>query len=143
MSIALAAEQIGGADQALQATLDYIRARIQFGRTIGSFQAIKHRCADLKVLLESARATYESAVLAADNDAADLVLQAHLAAATCSDTYLTVARAMIQLHGGIGFTWEHGAHLHLKRAKTSQLIMGSPAMHRRLLGEQLGLHQSS
>jgi alkylation response protein AidB-like acyl-CoA dehydrogenase len=139
MSIALAAEQIGGADQALRATLDYVRTRVQFGRTIGSFQALKHRCADLKVLLESARAVQASALCAADSMAGDLILQGHLTAAMCSDTYLTIARAMVQMHGGIGFTWEHGAHLHLKRAKTSQLIMGSPALHRRLLGELLGL----
>jgi alkylation response protein AidB-like acyl-CoA dehydrogenase len=123
----------------LDKAVAYAKERRQFGRVIGSFQAIKHRCAELAVSLESARVTCRAALGALDAGAGDLALASHLAAATCSDTYLAIARAMIQLHGGIGFTWEHSAHLHFKRAKTSQLLLGSPASHRRLLGQRLGL----
>ena len=140
LALALGAEQLGGADAAFANTLDFLRTRVQFGRQIGSFQAIKHRCADLAVDLESARSSLEAGLYAADADLPDLVLYAHLAEATCSDAYLAVARAMIQLHGGIGFTWEHSAHLHLKRAKTGQLLLGLPATHRRLVAAAAGLH---
>jgi alkylation response protein AidB-like acyl-CoA dehydrogenase len=139
MAVALAAEQLGGAERAFATTIEYLMTRVQFGRVIGSFQAIKHRCADLAVLIESARATCEAALDSAEANSTDLVLVSHVAAASCSDAYLAVARAMIQLHGGVGFTWEHSAHLHLKRAKTDQMILGLPAWHRRMVGRLIGL----
>ncbi len=139
VTAALAAEQVGGADEAFQITLEYLQTRVQFGRPIGSFQAIKHRCADLALALENARVTCESALEAADRESGDLVLQAHVAAALCSETYVVVAREMMQLHGGVGFTWEHSAHLYLKRAKTSQMMLGIPEFHRRMVGRELGL----
>lgn len=135
---ARAAEQIGGARRALDDTVAYVKTRTQFGRAVGSFQAVKHRCADLAVDLAEAEAARAAAVESAAAGTPDLLL-ARLAASTCADAYLGIARAMVQLHGGVGFTWEHSAHLHLKRAKTSQLLGGSPAVLRRLLGEQLGL----
>lgn len=135
---ARAAEQIGGARRALDDTVAYVKTRMQFGRAVGSFQAVKHRCADLAVDLAEAEAARAAAVESAAAGTPDLLL-ARLAASTCADAYLGIARAMVQLHGGVGFTWEHSAHLHLKRAKTSQLLGGSPAVLRRLLGEQLGL----
>ncbi|CAN3128007.1 acyl-CoA dehydrogenase family protein [Mycobacterium sp. smrl_JER01] len=139
ITAALSAEQLGGAEEAFKITLDYLRTRVQFGRAIGSFQAVKHRCADMALAIENARVACESALDAVDRQSTDLVLRAHAAAALCSQAYMTVAREMMQLHGGVGFTWEHCAHLYLKRAKTSQVMLGIPAFHRRLVGRELGL----
>ena len=139
LGLALAAEQLGGASRALEITVEYVRNRVQFGRTIGSFQAVKHRCSEMLVAVEGARATCNAGLAAADSGADDLLVQAHLAAATCSDAYFEVARGMVQLHGGIGFTWEHVAHLYLKRAKSSQLLFGPAHRHRKLIATQLGL----
>ncbi len=127
---ALAAEQVGGAARALRMSVDYAGSRMQFGRKIGSFQAIKHRCADMLVRLESARSAAYYAAWAATHNPADLPLAASLAGATCSETYVSVTLDNLQNHGGIGFTWEHPAHLYLKRAKTSQLFLGTPSRHR-------------
>ncbi|GAA2275458.1 acyl-CoA dehydrogenase family protein [Actinomadura luteofluorescens] len=138
-ALLLSAEQLGGARSALEITVDHLRQRVQFGRPLGSFQALKHRCADLLVAVRGAEAVVTEAMVAADTDSTELPVLAHLAAAVCSDTYLEVARAMIQMHGGIGFTWEHIAHVHLKRAKTSQLMFGAPAEHRGRLAEILDL----
>lgn len=124
----LAAEQAGAAAQALAITVEYAGSRVQFGRPIGSFQALKHRMADLFVLVESAR----SAALAA-GEALDRGDDAALAVATakayCSESFSTVAAEMIQLHGGIGITWEHDAHLYFKRAHSSSQLFGDPAHH--------------
>lgn len=139
LCVALSAEQLGGANEAFEITLDYVRNRVQFGRAIGSFQSVKHRCADLAVALENSRATVESALAEVDLDSPDLIVMAHVAAALCSETYMRVTREMIQLHGGVGFTWEHSAHLYLKRAKTSQMMLGIPEFHRRLIARELGL----
>lgn len=138
-SLLLAAEQVGGARSALDTTLAYLGQRVQFGRVLGSFQVLKHRCADLHVAVCGAEAVLAAALDAAHRCADDSVLLAHLAAAVCSDVYLDVARAGIQLHGGIGFTWEHIAHVHLKRAKTSQLLLGTPAQHRTELASLIGV----
>jgi alkylation response protein AidB-like acyl-CoA dehydrogenase len=142
MLVAMAAEQVGGARRALADTVEYVKTRVQFGRAVGSFQAVKHRCADLAVDLAEAEACCAAAVSASESNSSDLLLTARLAAVVCADAYLNIARAMVQLHGGVGFTWEHSAHLHFKRAKTSQLFGGSPAEHRRMLGEQLGLRRA-
>jgi len=126
----LAAEQLGLADKALEITLAYVKQRYQFARAIGSFQAIKHRIADWWVAVTQARAAsrYAAACLAEANDDAQVAVA--LAKAVCSDTALLAGQEMIQLHGGIGFTWEHPAHLYLKRAKSSSIGMGTADRHR-------------
>jgi alkylation response protein AidB-like acyl-CoA dehydrogenase len=138
-AILLAAEQVGGASRALEMAVEYAKIRVQFGRPIGSFQAIKHKCADMLTETESARsaAYYGMWALAADDE--DLPVAARLAKIYCSQAYMHVAAENIQVHGGIGFTWEHPAHLYFKRAKTSEVLLGTPAYHRELLAQQLGL----
>jgi alkylation response protein AidB-like acyl-CoA dehydrogenase len=138
-SVALALESVGGAQRCLDAAVDYAKVRVQFGRPIGSFQAVKHRCADMLVELEGAKsAAYYAAWCAAEqND--ELTVSASLAKAYCTEVYAKVAADNIQVHGGIGFTWEHPAHLYLKRAKSSELLLGDPATHRDRLGAQLGI----
>ncbi|MDJ1138096.1 acyl-CoA dehydrogenase family protein [Streptomyces iconiensis] len=127
----LAAEQVGGAERCLELTLEHARVRVQFGRPIGSFQAVKHRLADMYVRLESAR----SAALAA---AGDPERYGALAKAVCSEAYAWIAGETIQLHGGTGFTWEHPAHRYFKRAHGSAQLFGAPAGHReRMLRERL------
>jgi alkylation response protein AidB-like acyl-CoA dehydrogenase len=129
----LAAEQLGLADRALEITLGYVKQRYQFARPVGSFQAIKHRLADWWVAVTQARAAsrYAAACLA-DGDA-DAQIAVALAKAVCSETALLAGQEMIQLHGGIGFTWEHPAHLYLKRAKSSSIAFGTADRHRAVL----------
>jgi alkylation response protein AidB-like acyl-CoA dehydrogenase len=128
--LALAAEQVGGAQRCLDMAVAYAKVRYQFGRAIGSFQAIKHLCADMLLEVESARsAAYHAAWTAADG-AADLPLAASLAKAYCSEAYFHVAASNIQVHGGIGFTWEHDAHLYYRRARSAEVMLGTPASHR-------------
>jgi alkylation response protein AidB-like acyl-CoA dehydrogenase len=127
---ALSAEQLGGSDRCLEMTLAYVKVREQFGRPIGSFQAVKHRLADLYVLVESARSVSHDAARALADDAPDLQVRAATAQAYCAEAYSAVAAETIQLHGGIGFTWEHEAHLHFKRAHAAAALFGSPAWHR-------------
>ena len=125
--VALAAEQVGAARRCLDTAVGYARERIQFGRAIGSFQAVKHRCADMLVLVEGARS---AAVHAAESAAGDeLPIAASVAKMTCSDALLQVALDSMRIHGGIGFTWEHDAHLYVRRAKSAELIFGSPDHH--------------
>ncbi len=122
----LSAEQVGGAQRALDLTVEYTKSRKQFGRTIGSFQALKHRMANMYVLVETARSISRAAVaaLAADDpDADDLALAAHV---YCSDAYRRVAGEAIQLHGGIGITWEHDIQLYFKRAQATSQMLGAP-----------------
>ena len=146
-TIALSAEQVGGAERCLEAAVSYAGMRRQFGRPIGSFQAIKHKCADLLILVESARsaaryaASVSASTAAGENGGADedLYGAAALAGAYCSTAFLTVAAENIQVHGGIGFTWEHDAHLYFRRAKSSEVIFGTPAAHRAFLARRLGL----
>ncbi|MET9856131.1 acyl-CoA dehydrogenase family protein [Streptomyces sp. NPDC006450] len=130
---ALAAEQAGAAARALEATVRYAKDRVQFGRPIGSFQAVKHRLADLHTAVEGARSLAFAA--AAADAAPDLAAAAKSA---CSEAYAYVAGEMIQLHGGIGITWEHEAHEYFKRAHGSALLFGSPAAHRERLAARLG-----
>ena len=136
---ALACEQAGGAQAALEMTVKYLNVRHQFGRPIGSFQAIKHRCADLLVEVESARsaAAYASAAVAAGSD--DASVAASIAKVYCSQAFYHVAAESIQMHGGIGFTWEHPAHLYFKRAKSSEALFGWPADHRDRIASLIGL----
>ncbi|MFI6436233.1 acyl-CoA dehydrogenase family protein [Streptomyces sp. NPDC050759] len=141
-AVALAAEQVGVASRALDMAVEYAKVRHQFGRPIGSFQAVKHLLADVLLEVESARAAAHYALLAAENsESADpeLPAVASLAKAFCSDACVQATQENIQVHGGIGFTWEHPAHLYLKRAKTSQLLFGDPAYHRELLARRIGM----
>jgi alkylation response protein AidB-like acyl-CoA dehydrogenase len=136
---ALAAEQTGGAQRCLEMAAEYARTRLQFGRPIGSFQAIKHKCADLLVEVEFARsAAYHAAFRAADRDE-ELLVAAHMAKSYCSEAYFHAAAETIQIHGGMGFTWEHPAHLYFKRAKASAMLLGDPIDQRRMLAARLGI----
>ncbi|KAA0233717.1 MAG: Acyl-CoA dehydrogenase [Acidimicrobiales bacterium] len=138
-AVALAAEQVGGAQMCLDMSVEYAKVRVQFGRPIGSFQAIKHKCADMLLEVESAKsAAYYAGWCAAElND--ELPSVASLAKAYCSDAYFHAAAENIQIHGGIGFTWEHPAHLYFKRAKSSELLFGDPTYHRELLAQRIGI----
>jgi alkylation response protein AidB-like acyl-CoA dehydrogenase len=127
--IALSAEQVGAARQALQMTVDYTKVRVQFGRAIGGFQALQHRLADLHVLVESARSLSYAAAQAAADQAADTGLRAAAAKVYCSETLQRVAAETIQLHGAIGITWEHDAHRYLKRAHGAAQLFGQPSEH--------------
>ncbi|WSQ14129.1 acyl-CoA/acyl-ACP dehydrogenase [Streptomyces sp. NBC_01231] len=138
-AVALAAEQVGVASRALDMAVEYAKVRHQFGRAIGSFQAVKHLLADVLLEVESARAAAHYASLVAGGEDPELPAVASLAKAFCSDACLRATEQNIQVHGGIGFTWEHPAHLYLKRAKTSQLLFGDPAYHRELLAQRIGL----
>ena len=138
-AVALSAEQVGGAQACLQMAVSYAKVRKQFGRPIGSFQAIKHKCADMLAQVESARsaAYYAGWAVSEDND--ERPLMASLAKSYCSESYFFSAAENIQIHGGIGFTWEHNAHLYFKRAKSSELLFGDPSFHREKIAVQLGL----
>ncbi len=138
-AVGLAAEQIGGAQRALDMAVAYAKTRVQFGRPIGSFQAVKHRCANLFVEVESARTAAYYAAEVADADAADLPIAASMAKAYCSEAFTHVAADTIQIHGGIGFTWDHPAHLYFKRAKSSELLFGDGTHHRAILADRLGI----
>ncbi|MET9457562.1 acyl-CoA dehydrogenase family protein [Streptomyces canus] len=138
-AVALAAEQVGVASRALDMAVEYAKVRHQFGRPIGSFQAVKHLLADVLLEVESARAAAHYALLASENEDPELPAVASLAKAFCSDACVQATEQNIQVHGGIGFTWEHPAHLYLKRAKTSQLLFGDPAYHRELLARRIGM----
>ena len=137
-SALLANESVGGAAEAMAMSVEYAKTRHQFGRPIGSFQAIKHRCANMLMKLEHAKsAAYHAARVSDDPD--EFAISAPLAASVSSEAFVWIAGENIQVHGGIGFTWEHDAHLYLKRAKMSSLILGSPDYHRHLLGEAVGV----
>jgi alkylation response protein AidB-like acyl-CoA dehydrogenase len=136
---ALAAEQVGGAQRVLDASVEYAKNRVQFGRPIGSFQAIKHKCADMLLDVESAKSAAYYAAWAAQERNEELPIAASLAKSFCSEAYFHCAAENIQIHGGIGFTWEHPAHLYFKRAKSSELFLGDPAYHRELLAQRLGI----
>jgi alkylation response protein AidB-like acyl-CoA dehydrogenase len=138
-AVALAAEQVGGAQRCLDMSVDYAKNRIQFGRPIGSFQAIKHKCADMLLEVESAKSAAYYAGWAAAEDSDELPVVASLAKSYCSEAYFHAAAENIQIHGGIGFTWEHDAHLYFKRAKSSELLLGDPSYHRELLAQRIGI----
>ncbi|CAN5326299.1 acyl-CoA dehydrogenase family protein [soil metagenome] len=127
---AVAADALGGAQACLDHTVAYVQQRIQFGRTIGSFQAVKHQLADMVVAIEQARSAVYWAAGEIDTDGADARLAAHAAKSFACDTYAECAGHAIQLHGGIGFTWEHDAHLYFKRARANLSLAGAPVWHR-------------
>jgi alkylation response protein AidB-like acyl-CoA dehydrogenase len=136
--IAVSAEMLGMAAQAFDTTLDYLKTRVQFGQTIGSFQALQHRAAKMFSELELARSCVEAALSAIDQDADDLAQQAALAKAVAGDTLNLISREMVQMHGGIGMTDAHDAGFYLKRARVAEALYGGESFHRdryaRLLG---------
>jgi alkylation response protein AidB-like acyl-CoA dehydrogenase len=137
--IALAAEQVGAAEMCLDMSVEYAKVRQQFGRPIGSFQAIKHKCADMLMMIESARsAAFYASAIAAQHDPG-LEEAASSAKAFCSDTFFHCAAETIQIHGGIGFTWEHPAHMYFKRAKATEVLLGDPSFHRERVAKRMGL----
>jgi alkylation response protein AidB-like acyl-CoA dehydrogenase len=137
VAVALAHEQVGGAARCLEMAVDYAKVRVQFGRPIGSFQAIKHMCAEVLLEVESARAAAYWSASELDSDEATLA--AAMAQAYCSETYTHAAEANVQVHGGIGYTWEHDAHLYLRRAKSSELLFGTPGSYRDRLATLIGI----
>lgn len=136
---ALAAEQVGGAAAALDMAVSYAAQRLQFGRPIATFQAIKHRCADMAVRVEAARSAALWAAAAAADAPDELPVAAATAALVCGEAYTWVAGETVQVHGGIGFTWEHPAHLHVRRAATGAALFGTAAASRDTLLHQLGV----
>jgi len=136
---ALAAEQLGGAARCLDMSVSYACVREQFGRPIGSFQAIKHKCANLLLDVECGRSAVQHASEALAGRQPDAALAAALAYVHCSRAFTRAAKECIQIHGGIGYTWEHDAHLYLRRAKSSELLFGPPARQRVRLAELAGI----
>ncbi|HEX3541415.1 MAG TPA: acyl-CoA dehydrogenase family protein [Acidimicrobiales bacterium] len=132
-AVALAAEQVGGAQRVLEMSVEYAKTRIQFGRPIGSFQAIKHKCADMLVGLEWARSASAAALDSVDGEAGEMAgesdWRASMAKAVCSEALRDAAHVNVQIHGGIGFTWEDSAHLYLRRARTDEVLFGGPGQH--------------
>ncbi len=140
-AVALAAEQVGGAQRCLDLSVAYAKERVQFGRPIGSFQAIQHKCADLMIAVEAARSgVYWAACVAAQGDA-DLSVAASLAKCTASEAFFRCAAESIQIHGGVGFTWEYDVHLYFKRARATESLLGDPAWHRERVARHLGLSE--
>ena len=131
--IALAAEALGGAEQTLEMTTAYLKERVQFGRPIGIFQALKHRVADMMTEVEAAKSAAWYAACVADERREELAEAAAIAKSYCCDAFFNCAANAIQLHGGIGFTWEHEAHLYFKRARATATLLGSPAWQRERL----------
>jgi alkylation response protein AidB-like acyl-CoA dehydrogenase len=143
ISAVWAAEQVGVAQRCLDDVLSYLGQRMQFGRVVASFQSVKHQCAELAVALELARsAAYQAAWSAASGDD-DRVLHAHIARARCADVAVRTALECIQLYGGIGFTWEHDAHLFLRRAKSAQVMFGGVGYHTAAIRDHLARRYGS
>ena len=138
-AVLLSNEMIGGAQFVLDQSVEYAKVRVQFGRPIGSFQAIKHKCADMLLEVESGKSAAYYAAWAASEDNEELPVVAALAKAYISDAYFHCAAENIQIHGGIGFTWEHDAHLYFKRAKSSEIYLGDATYHRELLAQRIGI----
>ncbi|MGH9043119.1 MAG: acyl-CoA dehydrogenase family protein, partial [Acidimicrobiia bacterium] len=139
-AVSLAAEMFGGAQRCLDMTLEYIKDRHQFGRAVGSFQAIKHRCADLALAVDTAREAVRLAAEVIDEgQEAHVLAVAAAAKISATDAYLQATTETIQLHGGIGFTWEHDAHFFYKRALTCARMLGTALDHRVRLAEALGV----
>jgi alkylation response protein AidB-like acyl-CoA dehydrogenase len=134
---ALAIEQVGVAEAALHMAVDYAKVREQFARPIGSFQAVKHLCAEMLLQTERASAAAFYALWVAESEPDELAIAARVAKSTCSDAAVAVTSANVQIHGGIGYTWEHDAHLYYRRARGAALMFGSPESHRSALYERL------
>ncbi len=138
-AVCLANEMVGGAEKLRQSALDYANLRVQFGRTIASFQSMKHKQADMLVDVELAKSAAYYAAAAAAEDDPDLPALASLAKAAASDAYMQTAIHTIQIHGGIGFTWDNDTHLWFKRAKSSEVFLGDPTWHRELMMRAWGV----
>jgi alkylation response protein AidB-like acyl-CoA dehydrogenase len=137
--VALTAEMCGGAQKVLEMTTEYAKIRVAFGRPIGSYQGVKHKCADMLVDVENARSLAYYAAWAVDENAPEAALAASMAKAYVSDAYRKAAGDGIQLHGGIGFTWEHDLHLYFKRAKSSEVTFGDGTYHREKVAQLINL----
>jgi alkylation response protein AidB-like acyl-CoA dehydrogenase len=135
--VALCAEMCGGAQKVLDMSVEYAKVREQFGKPIGSFQAIQHKCANMMVQTESAKSATYYAAWAVANVVAEAHLAACMAKAYCSDAYRYVSGEGIQIHGGIGFTWEHDMHLYFKRAKGSEVTFGDATWNRELVAQEV------
>jgi len=136
---ALCAEMVGGVQKVLETSTEYAKTRHQFGKPIGIYQAVSHKLADMLVLSESGRSATYYAAWTVDADAPDRSLASSMAKAYVSDAYRKVAGDGIQVHGGIGFTWEHDMHLYFKRAKSSEVTLGDATFHRELVAQALDL----
>jgi alkylation response protein AidB-like acyl-CoA dehydrogenase len=137
--VGLCAEMCGGAQRVLEMSVEYAKVREQFGRPIGSFQAIQHKCANMLVETESSKSATYYAAWAVANDVAEAPLAAAMAKAYCSDAYRHIAGEVIQIHGGIGFTWEHDMHIYFKRAKSSEVTFGDATWNRELVATYIDL----
>jgi alkylation response protein AidB-like acyl-CoA dehydrogenase len=138
VALALLSEQAGGARRAVEMATEYAKTRYQFGRAIGSFQAVKHMCADMLLEAESAVSAARFVAAAFASHAPSRIADLALAQAYCSDAFVYVAATNIQVHGGIGFTWEHPAHLYLRRARSDAQLLGSASWHRERYMQQIG-----
>jgi alkylation response protein AidB-like acyl-CoA dehydrogenase len=138
-TVALCAEMCGGAQKVLDMTTEYAKIRIAFGKPIGSYQGVKHRAADMLVDVENAKSLTYYAAWAVDENVPEAALACSMAKAYTSDAYRKVAGAGIQLHGGIGFTWEHDLHLYFKRAKSSEFTFGDATYHREKVAQLISL----
>jgi alkylation response protein AidB-like acyl-CoA dehydrogenase len=136
---ALASEQAGVAEAAKEMAVQYAKERVQFGQPIAAFQAIKHKCADLHVAAESAKSAAYAAAAAVTERPEDFAEIIAIAASFCSEACLLAGHENIQIHGGIGFTWEHPAHLYYKRARSSEFLLGDVTYHREILAAEIGL----
>jgi alkylation response protein AidB-like acyl-CoA dehydrogenase len=135
----LSSEQVGTNERILEIAADYARTREQFGRPIGSFQAIKHKCSDMLVDLEWARSASQAALESVDADDGESGWRTSMAKAVCSESLRSASHDNLQIHGGIGFTWDDSAHLYLKRARTDEVLFGSPGQHWDKLGVEAKL----
>ncbi len=138
-TVGLCAEMCGGAQRVLEMCTEYAKVRQAFGKPIGAYQAVKHKCADMLVAVENAKSVTYYAAWAVDQDGADAALAASMAKAYVSDAYRKAAGDGIQIHGGIGFTWEHDLHLYFKRARASEVMFGDAMLHRERVARLVGL----
>jgi alkylation response protein AidB-like acyl-CoA dehydrogenase len=138
-AVAQAAEQVGGAEAVLELVVEHAQTREQFGKPIGSFQAVQHKCADMVVDIEAARSAAYYGLRALDEGAPDASVAASLAKLFCSAMYRRVTNEAVQILGGIGLTWEHRIHLYLKRARSSEVLFGTPAEHRERIAQLIEL----
>ena len=138
-ALALAAEQTGAAGHLMQLCVEYAKVRNQFGRPIGAFQAIKHKLADMAFDVERMDSIIRHGAAAAATQSVEFPVIASTAKVFCSEAFFRIAAEAIQVHGGIGFTWEHQAHLYFRRAKSTEYLLGSPVQHRELLLQKLGV----
>src|SRR5437899_1345330 len=138
-TVALCAEMCGGAQKVLEMTTEYAKIRVAFNRPIGSYQGVKHRAADMLVDVENAKSLTYYAAWAVDENVPDSALAVSMAKAYASDAFRRVSAAGIQIHGGIGFTWEHDLHLYFKRAKSSEFTFGDATHHREKVAQLISL----